>query len=293
MGTNFSEILIKIQTPCPIFASCPAFSPPGQRFASPVLHFTHPPLLFVPFFNTMCTFQFFLPAIISWTMIVLESFLVTNEHVLREIILPCQWSVTILTVVYIGYMSSAKWRSFYPGRDELNVYVCAWMFPWRGVRHVCCNILRIYLVLTHWGRDKMDTISQKCIFLNENVWITIKISLKFVLKCPIDNIPALVYIMAWWRSGDKPLSEPMMISLLMHICVTRPQWINILYQYSKSCEISRFLAICRLFSETVFEIFNSPKEHKNHVYIFSHHGSCCWTGTWCSVMIYADTVMKH
>ena len=63
----------------------------------------------------------------------------------------------------------------------------------------------------------------KRIFLNENVRISIKISLKFVPKGPINNIPALVQIMAWRRSGDKPLSEPMMVSLLMHICVTRPQ----------------------------------------------------------------------
>ena len=63
----------------------------------------------------------------------------------------------------------------------------------------------------------------KRIFLNENVRISIKISLKFVPKGPINNIPALVQIMAWHRLGDKPLCEPMMVSLLMHICVTRPQ----------------------------------------------------------------------
>ena len=67
----------------------------------------------------------------------------------------------------------------------------------------------------------------KRIFLNENVRIAIKISLKFVPKGPINNIPALVQITAWHRSGDKPLSEAMMISLLTHICVTRPQWVNI------------------------------------------------------------------
>ena len=32
--------------------------------------------------------------------------------------------------------------------------------------------------------------------------------------------------MAWRRPGDKPLSEPMMVSLLTHICVARPQWVN-------------------------------------------------------------------
>ena len=61
---------------------------------------------------------------------------------------------------------------------------------------------------------------------NENVWISIKISLNFVPKVPINNIPALVQIMAWRRSGDKPLSESMVDSLLTHICVTRPQWVK-------------------------------------------------------------------
>ena len=65
----------------------------------------------------------------------------------------------------------------------------------------------------------------KCIFLNENVWISLKISLKFVPKVRITNIPAMVQIMAWHRPGANPLSEPMVI-LLMHICVTRPQWLE-------------------------------------------------------------------
>ena len=67
----------------------------------------------------------------------------------------------------------------------------------------------------------------------------IKISLKFVTKGPINNIPALVQIMAWRWPGDKPLSEPMMISLLMHICVTWPQWVkdnkNLLIIQSQPC----------------------------------------------------------
>ena len=66
----------------------------------------------------------------------------------------------------------------------------------------------------------------KCISENENEWISHMISLKFVPKVRINNIPALVQIMAWRRPGDKPLSEPMMVSLLTHICVTRPQWVN-------------------------------------------------------------------
>ena len=52
------------------------------------------------------------------------------------------------------------------------------------------------------------------------------ISLKFVPEGQINNILALVQIMAWRRPGDKPLSEQMMVDLLMNICVTRPQWVN-------------------------------------------------------------------
>ena len=63
----------------------------------------------------------------------------------------------------------------------------------------------------------------KRIFFNENVSLSIKISLNFVPKSPINNISALVQITAWRRPGDKPLSEPVMVSLPTHICVTRPQ----------------------------------------------------------------------
>ena len=33
--------------------------------------------------------------------------------------------------------------------------------------------------------------------------------------------------MAWRRPGNKPLSRPMTVSLMTHICVTRPQWFNL------------------------------------------------------------------
>ena len=32
--------------------------------------------------------------------------------------------------------------------------------------------------------------------------------------------------MAWCRPGDKPLYEPMVIIILTHTCVTRPQWVK-------------------------------------------------------------------
>ena len=67
------------------------------------------------------------------------------------------------------------------------------------------------------GRNFPDDIF-KWIFLNdENVWISINISLKFVPRGPINNIPTLVKVMARRR--------PMMVRLPTHICVTRPQWV--------------------------------------------------------------------
>ena len=49
--------------------------------------------------------------------------------------------------------------------------------------------------LTYWDRENGRHFADdtcKCIFLNENVWTPIKISVKFVPKGPINNIPALV-----------------------------------------------------------------------------------------------------
>ena len=71
-----------------------------------------------------------------------------------------------------------------------------------------------------------DDVIVKWIFFNENLWISIEISLKFVPEGRINNIPPLVQIMAWRCPGDKPLSEPMLVRLPTYICVTRPQWVN-------------------------------------------------------------------
>ena len=78
------------------------------------------------------------------------------------------------------------------------------------------------------GRYFADDIS-KCIFVNENSRIPIRISLKLVPKGLINNIPILVQIMAWRRPHDKPLSEPINVSLPTHICVT--QWID----FNRNC----------------------------------------------------------
>ena len=53
----------------------------------------------------------------------------------------------------------------------------------------------------------------KCVLLNENEWISIKISLKFVPKGRINNIPELVQMMAWRLQSDKSLSKAMVVRL--------------------------------------------------------------------------------
>ena len=109
-----------------------------------------------------------------------------------------------------------------------------WWLPSGKKHHV--NIILLSRALT--GRLHINTLSPRqndrhfpdyiftCIFLNGNVWISIKIPVKFVPKGPINNIPALFPIMAWRRPGDKPLSETMMVTLLTHIWVIRPQWVK-------------------------------------------------------------------
>ena len=86
------------------------------------------------------------------------------------------------------------------------------------------NTLRLRQNCCHFADDIF-----KSIFLNENIWTSINISLKFVPKGQISNISALVQIMAWCRPGNKPLFEPMVVNLLKHICVTWLQWVKPAY----------------------------------------------------------------
>ena len=118
--------------------------------------------------------------------------------------------------------------------------ICVWTNGW-------VNTLRPRPNRRHFADDIF-----KCIFLNENVWISLKISLKFVPKVRINNIPTLVQIMAWRLTGDKPLSESMLLILLTHICVTRPQWVNnrdtgYLRPQRAHYEVTVMINICHIF----------------------------------------------
>ena len=88
--------------------------------------------------------------------------------------------------------------------DSQNLIIVSWVFSWLYSIYVYIKWISLSFVNTlrprHNGLHLPDDIL-KCIFLNEIVSISIKISLKFVPKGPIDNIPILVQIMAWRRTG--------------------------------------------------------------------------------------------
>ena len=110
-----------------------------------------------------------------------------------------------------------------------------------------------------------DDIS--CIFLYENVWLSLKISLKVVPKVRIINISALVQVMAWCRPGEKSLSEPVVVSVLTYICGNRPQWVNGHVFHINTASIDELgTQIPRPFSEMDF-----CKKEKFYLYIHSFH----------------------
>ena len=71
--------------------------------------------------------------------------------------------------------------------------------------------ITVWPVKTHLPWAKWPPFRRRYFHVNfreRKILYFVKISLKFVPKGPIDNNPILVYIIAWRRIGDKPLSEP-------------------------------------------------------------------------------------
>ena len=101
-------------------------------------------------------------------------------------------------------------------------------------------------MLTHWGQEKFHFTDNifKCIFFNEIIQILLKISLKLVPKIWINNISALIQIMAWHWPGDKRLSEPVMVNLQMRICITSHQWVK-QHQEVISQKVKPILSVCK------------------------------------------------
>ena len=155
----------------------------------------------------------------------------------------------------INWVSGAYISVLEPCYIAANSELRRWAFTY------CNNALRA----RQNGRHFSDDIF-KWIFLKENVWISINISLKFVPRGPINNIPTLVQIMAWRRPGDKPLSEPMMIRLQTYICVARPQWVKIAMAHVYTLQSFECLGRKVLFSTLLMpweNLENGQRSNKN------------------------------
>ena len=91
---------------------------------------------------------------------------------------PCSFFFSIICQNYFAPKSSQCWK-----QRSILVQSCT---------DLLYTNMKTWFILTHWGPDKMDAIFPddifKCIFLNANIWISTKFSLKFVCKGPIDNI---------------------------------------------------------------------------------------------------------
>ena len=125
----------------------------------------------------------------------------------------------------------------------------------------------------HFADDKF-----KCIFLNEIVWISITLSLKFDPKGPTNIIPALVQIMAWHPPGNKPLSGPMMARLPTHICVTRLQ--IVIWNATKIWNSSIIILI--FMTSTCHQNYKNrlyPTKKRKYARLNSHYCACRWRST--------------
>ena len=111
----------------------------------------------------------------------------------------------------------------YHALDKTTQRLSNWngLYAWMSFSEIWVNILRPRQNVHDFADDIF-----KCIFVSDNAWIAIKTSLKFVPKGLINNMPALVQIITWRRPGDMPWSEPIMVSLLTYICITRRHWVK-------------------------------------------------------------------
>ena len=133
-------------------------------------------------------------------------------------------------------MITVKWRQLVNSSRLSDAFVHVQLgHHWSRLWSVACSTPSHYLnknclIVNTWrprqhGRHFADDTFKRN-SMKGNFGISIKISLNFVHKGPINTFPALIQIMAWRRPGDKSLSEPMVVRLPTDICVTRPQWVN-------------------------------------------------------------------
>ena len=121
----------------------------------------------------------------------------------------------------ISFPQTADDRHFYVFQPLSMLYICCHFDVCKIV--ICLTLSPWNLTLPYWhttlslvcswfntlrprgSRHHLADDIFKYIFLNENVWILINILLKFIPKGPINNIPALVQMMAWRRPRQQAI----------------------------------------------------------------------------------------
>ena len=152
----------------------------------------------------------------QWILLVILHYIVVHFH--RFALNPMQWVVFPASIKRNKYTRRILTMGF-----ESNNHTVG---QWRNV------------LLTHWGRDKMAAIF-KTTFCNGFSWMEMyEFGVKFHWSLFLGV--HLTTCQHWFRSwlGDKPLSEPMMVRLLTHICVNRPQWVNMFSLFTLLCSIT-------------------------------------------------------
>ena len=96
-------------------------------------------------------------------------------------------------------------------------------------------------------------------------------------KDPIKNKPAFIQIMAWRRTGDKPLSEPMMPYLLMQILSPQPQWVNWIWYHKVYPSETLHLILMFILSFPVLDCVLCVVVWPRFMWLFGH---LCWGHHW-------------
>ena len=85
--------------------------------------------------------------------------------------------------------------------------------------------------LNHWGRDGMASIVQMTFSNSFPFCVLIQITVKYVLKGPINDELAMARLMAWHPPGDKPILDPILRDHFVHVT---SQWETML-QFNVLC----------------------------------------------------------
>ena len=121
-------------------------------------------------------------------------------------------TVLVGSILYL-YILSSNFRGCVACIVSYQISKFEFLAVFQNLKLWLCLVLTWALMwITSMGNHCAAGVSQNTVVLVVLVW--------FVLKGPINNITTLVQIMAWHRPGDRLLSESIMVSLLMRICVT-------------------------------------------------------------------------